>query len=412
MVRLRCTIGPVAVNPFVWTRPLDDPAKIVGMDGFSKEVSLILKGQTNVAIFGPRDTGKTTFTTQLARELEQDHGDDAPAHAVIRVNLQRAFSIPAFIACVHDALTSHPEKKIRREARSQMSTLQKEIGFDIKVIKGAVKRTGVTAQQDAEALHAQLASLARLGTHVVVIFDEFQRLNRCPANPLSIIRSALMSGATNHVSLVLTGSIREALKMMLENNEEPIFGEAVQMQLPEIPHADFFEYLDFNFEATGRRADEEALDHLLNLTECHPKRTQQLAWVVWNEAKPNGMIGVVAVNAAYNTLLAGSESSEFETTLEVLANGGDAEANELRALYLLADRGGANLTSRSNVALYGFTSRSLITGALQRLVRRGLVEHRASRWVIVDPLLGEWLRRQSPLALRVGDVGELDPGPE
>ena len=34
--------------------------------------------------------------------------------------------------------------------------LEKEIGFDIKVIKGSVQRSGVTAAQDAEALHAQL----------------------------------------------------------------------------------------------------------------------------------------------------------------------------------------------------------------------------------------------------------------
>jgi Cdc6-like AAA superfamily ATPase len=208
----------MAVNPFVWSRPLDDPAKIVGMDGFAQEVALILKGQTNVALFGPRDTGKTTFTVQLAEELQRSHGDDAPAHTVLRVNLQRCFSIPAFNGCVHDALTTHPSKKVQREARRHLSVLQKEIGFDIKVIKGAVRRTGVTSEQDVEALHAQLLTLTKLDRHVVVIFDEFQHLNRCPENPLAIIRSALMGTGANHVSLLFTGSIREALRMMLEDS--------------------------------------------------------------------------------------------------------------------------------------------------------------------------------------------------
>ncbi len=58
-----------ALNPFIWDRPLDDPTKIVGMEPFAHEVALTLKGQTNVALFGPRDTGKTTFTNQLALEL-------------------------------------------------------------------------------------------------------------------------------------------------------------------------------------------------------------------------------------------------------------------------------------------------------------------------------------------------------
>jgi hypothetical protein len=61
------------LNPFIWDRPLDDPPKIVGMEAFAHQVALTLKGQTNVALFGPRDTGKTTFTNQLALELAKTH---------------------------------------------------------------------------------------------------------------------------------------------------------------------------------------------------------------------------------------------------------------------------------------------------------------------------------------------------
>ena len=70
-----------------------------------------------------------------------------------------------------------------------------------------------------------------------MIFDEFQRLRHCPGDPLAIIRSALMSSGANHVSLLFTGSIRNALQMMLESSEQPIFGEAAEMQLPAIEPA-------------------------------------------------------------------------------------------------------------------------------------------------------------------------------
>jgi hypothetical protein len=396
-----------AVNPFIWSRPLDDPAKIVGMDGFARDVALILKGQTNVALFGPRDTGKTTFTVQLARELERSHGDDAPPHTVVRVNLQRCFSIPAFIGCVHDALLSHPQRRIQREARRQIAVLEKEIGFDIKVIKGSVRRSGVTAAQDVEALHAQLASIARLDRHVVVVFDEFQHLNRCPESPLSIIRSALMSSGANHVSLLLTGSIREAMAMMLANSDEPIFGEAHQMELPAISHVDFVEYLDFNFEATGRPAHEDALNHLLNITGGHPKRTQQLAWAAWEATKRRGRpVTVEVVQDAYERMLAGPEAAPFETVLDVLSSGDEGQANEMRALFLLADRGTDKLTSRQHLALYGFTTPSMIPRALERLRARGLTQRApdSGAWRIADPFFAGWLREQSPLAARASDV--------
>jgi molybdopterin-guanine dinucleotide biosynthesis protein len=395
----------MAVNPFVWSRPLDDPAKIVGMDGFAREVALTLKGQTNVALFGPRDTGKTTFTTQLARELERDHGADAPPHVVIRVNLERAFSVPAFIACVHDAMVRHPARAIQREARRQLSALEKELGFDIKVVKGAVRRSGVTPAQDAEALHAALASLARLGDRVVVVFDEFQRLHRCPGDPLAIIRSALMGPGTDHVSLLMTGSIREALELMLSSSREPIFGEAAHMELPDIPEVEFLEYLEYQFEATAREAPEEALLHLLALTSNHPKRTQQLAWGVWNAAaRRRRPMTIDLVDEVYEEALDGPDAGEFQATVGLLSAGGEAEANEVRALFLLADRGGENVTARDVVGLYGFGARSVITPALERLRAKGLAVRRGRRWRIADPFFAGWLQRHSPLALRAEDV--------
>jgi hypothetical protein len=41
---------------------------------------------------------------------------------------------------------------------------------------------------------------------------------------------------------------------VLEDSHQPIFGEAAKMQLPAISRIDFLEYLDFQFEQTGRPA--------------------------------------------------------------------------------------------------------------------------------------------------------------
>jgi hypothetical protein len=91
----------MAINPFVWDRPLDDLTKIVGMDDFARDVALMLKAQTNVAIFGARDTGKSTFISVLGRELALEHEADAPPYTMVRVDLKRALSIAAFISCVN-----------------------------------------------------------------------------------------------------------------------------------------------------------------------------------------------------------------------------------------------------------------------------------------------------------------------
>lgn len=396
---------PTVLNPFIWDRPLDDPAKIIGMEAFAHRVALTLKGQTNVALFGPRDTGKTTFTNQLALELAKAHGSDAPPFDVVKVNLQRVVSIPGLIGCVHDAMTGHPVKAIRRAAQRRIGALEKEIGFDIKVVKGSVKAPAVSPAQNAETLHAQLVALRSLSEHLVVVFDEFQRLRHCPGDPLAIIRSALMSSGANHVSLLFTGSIRNALKMMLESSEQPIFGEAAQMRLPEIERADFLEYLDYQFQETRKPADEDALSHLLNVTHTHPRSTQQLAWECWANTAAGEPVTLETVMQAHDRLVQSIERSEFASVLNVLMSGDEGEANEVRALQLLADRGGENVTSRPLAIRYGFSSHSRVRPALERLQGRGLVDHRDRAWYIVDPLFGEWLRRASPLADRsAGDM--------
>jgi hypothetical protein len=249
-------------------------------------------------------------------------------------------------------------------------------------------------------LHAQLLALRSLSDHLVVIFDEFQRLRHCPGEPLAIIRSALMSSGANHVSLLFTGSIRNALKMMLERSQEPIFREAVELQLPVIPRVDFLEYLDFQFEATGKPADEDALEQLLDVTRAHPRSTQQLAWECWNATGAGRRVTLDTVIAAHDRLVQTIERSEFAAVLNVLMSGDESEVNEVRALQLLADRGGATVTSRTLAGLYGFSSHSRVPPALERLERRGLVERRDDGWHVVDPLFDEWLRRASPLADR------------
>jgi hypothetical protein len=105
---------------------------------------------------------------------------------------------------------------------------------------------------------------------------------------------------------------------------------------------------------------------------------------------------LVAVIDGHDRLVQTIERSEFSSVLNVLMSGDEAEANEVRGLQLLADRGGDNVTSRPVASRYGFSSHSRVRPALVRLQGRGLVDQRDGSWYIVDPLFAEWLRRASP----------------
>jgi uncharacterized protein len=385
----------VALNPFIWDRPLDDPSKIVGMDDFAREVALTLKAQTNVAIFGPRDTGKSTFLTSLGQELAVEHEDDAPPYAMIRINLKRALSIPAFISCVDDALSDHPSPTLRAAAQKELELVERQLEINFKVFKASQKRTK-SSVEPAEVLHAQLKTLPRIADRLVICFDEFQRLNRCPGEPLAIVGSALMDTGAGNVSMLFTGSIREYLEMLLNNSREPLFNQATKKKLPLVTRAEFREFLAFHFEATEHQIEDEALGHLLELTDAHPKRTQQLAWATWNRRRRGG-VGVDDVRGAFEELME-DQQADFAVVEDTLASGEARESTEWKVLQLLADGHADRLSSGKIAEAYGLHSRTAASRAMPRLQRRGLIELRSSEWRIIDPFLAEWLRRNSPFA--------------
>jgi hypothetical protein len=364
---------------------------VIGRDVFAETVALRLKAHTNIALFGPRGTGKTSFTVKLADELAKNHGPDAAPSSMIYVNLQRASSIPAFISAVRYAMDTHPDKRIRRAARARTASVEKELKVNLGVVQGTMRggRKGA-ADQDEQLLFAQLVALRGIAGRLVVVFDEFQRLNRCPGDPLTVIRDALTGAGARHVSMFFTGSIREAIDLMLRNSKAPLFQQAAEMELPEIDRAQFFDALEINFEASGKPATDAAIDHILNVTRAHAKRTQQLAWQVWEIA--NGPIDVTDVEAAIVPAL---RAAGVRDQIDLLAG---EDENLGRMLDVIAAAGGTRVTSRSLLHLFGLEQASTAQRALERLERRALAKNINGQWEIVDPFVTEWLRRTTPFA--------------
>jgi len=389
-----------AVNPFIWSDAIDDLSRTVSRGEFTERIALHLKSGTNVALFGPRGTGKTTFTLQLAAELERRHGRDAPPFATVLINLMDAISLQATIGCVARALSSpRLNPAMRGEGRRQLERVGAEFGFDFRVIRYTARsERAASPQSDAEVLHATLGSLLRLGPRLVVVFDEFQRLHALRAQePLAIIRSALMGPGTANTSLLFTGSIRAALAMMFDESRDPLFDQASKEDLPRIGRADFGEFLELHSRATRRPFSDEAIAHLLAITNAHPKRTQHLAWHVWNQGSGGRTVGLDGVERGLESALA-SLGDLFTNQLSLLLNSGSpVDQDAVRVLHTMAAHG---WTTRAAVLQrYGIKRRQDIYPARERLLRLGLVEQDRDEggWSIVDPLFATWLRRRPGL---------------
>lgn len=384
------------MNPFIWTGPIEDG---VPRQPFTEKAALTLKGGTHVALFAPRGTGKTSFLHELGHDLEREHEPDAPAWDLIIIDLRRAISQAAFIGAVSDAIEQHPNKNLRRKGKAAFGRLEKEMKLNLGVVKAGVRSAAQRELNEGEVLHRQLTALTELSERLVIAFDEFQRLNNCPGEPLSIIRSALMgTEQTGRLSLLLTGSMRERLELMLHSDTEPIWDQTLDQDLPPIDSGDFADYLQDRFEATGRPIEERAVEQLVELTSSHPKRTQHLAWHVWDRSSDKEEVSTAAVQEAFDDLLeSGNYNTDFSRLIETLLSGNETEVNDARALLLVAsdDLPGSDKSAQ----LYGLTNADATRRALQRLNDRGLIDASGGEWAIVDPLLAEWLRRYNPVRI-------------
>jgi hypothetical protein len=384
-----------ALNPFVWNRPLG-PDAVVGMRPFAERCARILKARTNVALFGPRGTGKTTFAGVLAAELAQDHGPGAGPFATVYVDLQHAFSLAAFASAVHAALVSHPDARFRRAAQARLRQIERELEVDLRVVKFRERRRDAAREDGAAQVLAEVLRVpVRVGRDVVVVLDEFQALRHCKGEPLAILRAVLLGPEAGSVSLLLTGSLRGAIELMLRSSREPLFAQAAELELPAIGHDEFADHLDLAFGATGRPIEPDALDRLLAVTRLHPKRTQQMAWQAWELAGDGEPVTPDVVEDALDRLLEGPYV-EFAAEVGTLAAGGEADENDRRALYLLAVEG-RPVTTPAVLTRYGFSTHSTLGAAVDRLVARGLlVRGPRGAPAFSDPLLAEWLLRTSP----------------
>jgi hypothetical protein len=381
------------LNPFFWVDALA-PGDAVSRGEFTRRAALVLKAGTHAALFGARGTGKTTFVGQVAEELSRSHGSDAPPWDLVRVDLRRAISLPAFIGAILDAAAEHAT--LSRRALSEFSRLEKELSVNLGVVKVGARGRRATPG-DAEILHAQLAALARIAPRLVIAFDEFQRLAHCPGEPLSIVRSALMGPQrAGRVSLLLTGSLRDRLKLLLHTSSEPIWDQTYDLELPALDKAELLEYLDLRFGASGKPTTTGAAEHLLTLTSAHPKRTQHVAFRAWEQAEEGTSIDGLSIQAAFEALVV-EGSPDFEAVIDTLLAGGEPDVNEAKALYLLA--GGGSSGSRKDAERYGLADNDATVRALERLRGRGVVGRTdRTRWQVIDPLFAAWLARRDPLA--------------
>jgi hypothetical protein len=216
----------------------------------------------------------------------------------------------------------------------------------------------------------------------LLILDEFQEVIELDPQLPKLLRSVLQEQP--EVAHFYLGSKRHMMERIFNDENEPFWRSAKQLELGPIPPGPFGDFIERRFADTGRRIDPTVVAQILTITGGHPYATQELCYFLWEETPTRRAATAERLDAAIERVLR-SEHTHFSLLWD------RASANQKLVLQALAREPGHPFAEdyRRRHALRAVSSTQK---AVEALARDELVGRDRGRAWIAEPFLAEWIR--------------------
>jgi uncharacterized protein len=347
----------------------------------------ILNGQ-DVVVFAPRRYGKSSLVWRVSQQAIAQDVLVAHVNLMTTPTLERLAEKLA--ETIHDDLASTLFRARERLRVFQGLRITPVVTLDPQSGKLGFTFDAGRQPQDLDATVERLLELpgqlaAERGRKVALVLDEFQEIVDIDANLPRLMRSVFETQPG--VAHVYLGSKRHMLERIFNDENEPFWRSAKQMELGVIAPPLFRDYIDAQFERTGRRVEQAVVDRVLAATLGHPYATQELCYFVWAETPEGTAAGDGQYDIALEKLLR-AEHAHFGLVWEKAARA------QRRVPDALAREPGRPLASEYR-RRHGLPGPSSVQRALQALLKDELIAREESgEYRIAEPFLAEWLRRE------------------
>jgi uncharacterized protein len=347
----------------------------------------ILNGQ-DVVVFAPRRYGKTSLVWRVIQEVVKKKVLVAQVNLMTTPTKERlaeklAGSIYENVASAlfraRERLRIFADLRIRPIVTIDPDTGTPSFSFDAGYPKQDVD---ATIERLLE-LPGQLA--AERKRKVALVFDEFQEIVTIDPDLPKLMRSVFQEQP--EVAHVYLGSKRHMMERIFNDENEPFWRSARQMELGVIDPPRFEGYLATSFERTGKKIAPETNAAVLETTGGHPYATQELCYFLWEETPKGRRAGPAEYERALADVLR-AEHAHFELIWD------QASTVQRLTLQALAQERGRPLSGdyRRRHKLPGA---STVQRALQALTHNELVTRSDGEYRIAEPFLADWLRREA-----------------
>jgi DNA-binding transcriptional ArsR family regulator len=379
-------------NPFQYGRELGADL-LVDRQKEIKDVQTAVTEGGKLFLIGPRRYGKTSILKVSAERAER------AGAVVLRFDAEAYPTLELLVRAILAEATARLSGNLKQAgdwARKFFGRLRPEITYNATEGTFSASLGGIAETTDAptqvpllvELLNGLEKLAASAKEPVGLIIDEFQKVIELGGESAEgQIRAAIQRHA--HVGYVFAGSKTRMMADMTGNPSRPFYHLGERLFLGPVPRDEFAAFLARGFENEKIKADEEAIQLIIDLAEEVPYNIQRLAHACWDAhaGRGGGKLTVAAVRASLERLL--REDDAFYTQLW-----NQLTVVQQKALVAAVREGGVELLSHRVTRAYNLSAPSL-SRALGALQEKELLRTEESlgkvRLRLVDPFFGAWI---------------------
>lgn len=374
-------------NPFRFG-PLALDEAFTDRAGELRELAADIRNGQDVVIVAPRRYGKSSLMWRVAQDLVREGVLVAQVdlmRAPTRERLAEKLAKTIYEEIATPLLRARERLKVFASLRvAPVATVNPDTGSLTFSFSG--RSSGPDLDATLEALLALPARLAaERKRHVALVLDEFQEVIAIDSGLMKLMRSVFQEQP--EVAHVYLGSKRHMMARIFDDENEPFWRSAKQMELGPIAPDLFIAYAARRFTQTGKRLEHAAATRALQITRGHPYATQELMYFLWEATPPGEGADEPALDRALEATLR-SEHTHFSLLWD------RAAAAQRMVLQALAQEAPARPLSSDYQQRHRLPSTATVQTALTALVRAEHVR-RAGRgaYAIAEPFLAEWIAR-------------------
>lgn len=369
-------------NPFKFGDPVEGEYYLQRPE-LAKTVRQFLDNRIHVILIGPRRFGKTSFVLNLLKE--QERGVASLFIDVFNITSHRDFLQQILRALrnkktwgmhLQDWLKTIPRLKPRL-------TLENDPASGIPSLSLS---TEVSSDKDVkETIQDVLAALERLGGHVIVAIDEFQKIAEIEDKGWLEATLRTQMQQLKNVAFLYTGSRKSVIHDMINSSNRPFYRSCQPIEFPSLG-PEFTDWVVKRFAKVGTKCDRSAIDYLRGLLQDTPNYIQMVCFHIVAE----GMQTVTRkeVDEVLQTIVR-QNAYAYQTLLNTLAVG------QQRSLRLAANES-EQVFAKHLLAKYEIKTGPALHGAISSLKDKQILDEGTAKGKIIfdDPLFAIWLRTE------------------